>query len=343
MFTEKINDLIEEMLSNGLSPEGIIWQFSSRVTKQCDIEYKINRSLTTSRKEEDSDNPLGDSSHTNITKVELDTQLDQYINHDRNCGCFLASECVICTEDVCDTKLNCCNNWFHNHCLLRWHGRSETCPICRAKIIITGDTVKSLKNRNIAAKNNNYSVSVVSNIQLPPPIISNDSSGSYNPSYSISNRLRRPNTSPTSSQIRYSPFLNESGMVPTVRPPPPPRSYSVSERGQQSNEREAIDVIPTEDPDVYKEMTQNFVIRRLPDSSLVVLGVFLNDANDIRNLTNEEKEFALRMGLDTCSSTSLNNEETKHRCIYVFRRGPFQGRQCKSRPELDGYCNNHYR
>ena len=54
-------------------------------------------------------------------------------------------KCCICLSDIKETKNYCiteCIHEFHTSCLLKWLLNNESCPICRANLIIKNPVVK---------------------------------------------------------------------------------------------------------------------------------------------------------------------------------------------------------
>ena len=78
-YPYKVKKLVIEMVKNGYKPEQISWLFTSTVTKECDIYYRLGRALL-EYDDNDCDNPDGDSESSDMTLAELDNQLDQLKN-----------------------------------------------------------------------------------------------------------------------------------------------------------------------------------------------------------------------------------------------------------------------
>lgn len=147
-YSYEVKKLVIAMVENGYKPEEISWLFTSTVTKECDVYYRLDKSLTSKPNDEPCDNPAGDSETSTMTHSELDKQLEQYNNHDIDCKCFSRDDlCPICLEDACEYKLNCCNSYMHELCINKSFQSRKKCPLCRGKLMldITGDIPKVVK------------------------------------------------------------------------------------------------------------------------------------------------------------------------------------------------------
>ena len=50
------------------------------------------------------------------------------------------TSCAICMEDLGESNLSKCSNkvckyFFHNHCILQWFSKNNSCPCCRSLIV----------------------------------------------------------------------------------------------------------------------------------------------------------------------------------------------------------------
>ncbi len=137
-FQDRINQLINDMIKSGIPPEKIMWILSSTGIKKCDIYYRIDHELPTSRDAEPVDGPDGDSIHVPSTTLEdMNREIVKYKSHDTDCNCYLATnDCPICQEGIVKTKLGCCNNWYHQECLIKWYYENNKCPTCRHIMIM---------------------------------------------------------------------------------------------------------------------------------------------------------------------------------------------------------------
>jgi len=148
-FKERITDLIRDLIKHEYKPEDISWLFNSELVKTCDIQYRLNNPLVSTREESVTDEPDGDSVHDPaITKRELDLELEQYMSHKYTCLCYKSdNDCPICLENMCDTQPGCCESWYHEKCLRDHFYRNETCPTCRQGLMLDeeGNVVKEIK------------------------------------------------------------------------------------------------------------------------------------------------------------------------------------------------------
>lgn len=60
--------------------------------------------------------------------------------------------CSICLDKIKDNdeyvNNECCNNTFHNDCLVEWYKIKENCPLCRSSNEIIKENTKKIKNIN---------------------------------------------------------------------------------------------------------------------------------------------------------------------------------------------------
>ncbi len=137
-ITNQIETLVHQLLREGVDAQEILWKFNSVLIKQCDIHYKLDRELPTSRAAEGPDLLTGDSDHQNDTTLEeLDQRLEIYMAHPRDCKCYsITDSCPVCLDNFClDQKIDCCGGYIHKTCLAEcYQSGREKCPLCRHKL-----------------------------------------------------------------------------------------------------------------------------------------------------------------------------------------------------------------
>ena len=173
-YVNIVNDLIDDMINDGMSPETISWIMTRSVTKKCDIYYRLNVALIHTRNDEPSDEPTGDSEHdpyTHLTVEELDLQLEEYMSHNISCICLQSTnDCPICCDGNAEYKLKCCDNWYHQKCLSKWYGNdNNTCPTCRHELVVSED-ITNPNNILIVSKDLYKPVSIDNDIETYSPI-----------------------------------------------------------------------------------------------------------------------------------------------------------------------------
>ncbi len=145
-FQDRINQLINDMIKSEISPEKIMWFLSSTATKKCDIYYRLDHKLPTSRDAEPTDRSDGDCIHDPSTTLEdLNREIGIYKSHNTtDCNCYLATnDCPVCQEGMVEFKLECCDTWYHQKCLIKWYYENDKCPTCRHIIIMEGGMIIS--------------------------------------------------------------------------------------------------------------------------------------------------------------------------------------------------------
>ena len=355
-FQNKINDLIVEMIREGVSPQDISWLFNSSVTKHCDIIYRLDRELPTSREEGPSDYPDGDSIHVPGTNVvDLDRELDEYMSHEKGCICYNAdNDCPICCDAGCNCKLDCCEQWYHQKCIQKWYYEHDSCPTCRTSLMMDdkGQIVKKVvtaKTRDFGhgtrpgvapvnagwvTNDEEYRNAPIRRAAPPPPRGPIGIPGPRGPSPYRADRF-----SSIPVPLPYTPI------IPTVNIEDLYFEDLVEVGNHNSNQNSndpEIHVRPIEGREGYfRSIDHGFVIKMERNGTLTVLFVDPNDDGDIRDLTEDEKRIATSLGL-TISNT---RRQYISGCDYVMMRGPYMGQRCNRPtenlpgvPGSDRYC-----
>jgi hypothetical protein len=178
LFENRIDGLITDMVLAGLKPETIMWKVGSSVIKKCDAQYRIDQPLRATRQSEPIDKSNGDSIHdSSVTKLILDRELNQYMNHTSDCICYTGdNDCPICVDSFTEYQIQCCKQFYHQKCLKHWYQEkydNPRCPTCRHKLILDANGHVALKlikphlinvsNNNISDTNNNNNLTINNN------------------------------------------------------------------------------------------------------------------------------------------------------------------------------------
>ncbi|KAG6577374.1 RING-H2 finger protein ATL8, partial [Cucurbita argyrosperma subsp. sororia] len=76
--------------------------------------------------------------HIQIAMEKLTKPSTEYDYEKDNEAVSVLSQCAICLEefentDLCRVFPNC-KHMFHTHCIVRWLGINQTCPVCRTQL-----------------------------------------------------------------------------------------------------------------------------------------------------------------------------------------------------------------
>lgn len=261
-FETKLSKLIDEIIKEGYNYEYISYMMNRIIIQKTDLSYRLDQALPTSRDDEPADLPDGDSVHTDVSLEDLNTELDRYMSHRKGCKCYMAdNECPICFESICDSKLECCGNWYHQKCLRKWFYEHDKCPTCRSGLAMD-------KDGNVIADYDNKSSDNMSNV----PSITQ-----------TTNQNRNQNINQHSNQNRNQNINQHRNYIPYRQPPPPPPEH---------NQIGVISIGANE----YREINHNLHLRQNNNGSIDCTGIYVN--NILFQLTEEEKNTARSLGFN---------------------------------------------
>ena len=312
-YKKRIEQIVINLIKDGVNPQEISWMFNSIIIKRTDIYYRLDQELNTSRVNDITDNPTGDSEVCDATKDDLDRALNMYMSHDLKCDCYTRDDlCPICLEGCLEHKLDCCNQYIHHSCLAESYQKGRTtCPLCRhklrlEKIVDSLKVVADIKPVTRDPPKRNFSMDdyAANNFRMI------DNRSSIDPfnreqvnSYLNNNVIVQLPQVQDSEEIINTEITNATRGYCPVQLPQPPSILPYSE--------EIINAAPIVGYcDIFVTLDDGYVIKVHPDESMVVIGInrgLCPDRNmeNMELLTDSEKTHALNLGLSVLESSSL--------------------------------------